>query len=58
MEKENDFTDWTEAYNHIRRVFCMRCEATCNPDRKAFCVEQFLYIVENWELSNDPTRHL
>jgi hypothetical protein len=53
MENQNDFHDWTEAYNHIRRRFCERCEAKCSSERRTFCVEQFLYIAENWEITND-----
>ena len=53
MEKQNDFQDWTAAYNHIRNVFCRHCETECTEKHRAFCVEQFLYIVENWEISND-----
>lgn len=51
-KNENDFQDWTEAYNHIRRRFCDRCEAKCSTERRMFCIEQFLFIAENWEVAN------
>jgi hypothetical protein len=50
---KNDFNNWTEAYNHIKKIFCGRCEFNCTEYRKMFCIEQILYIVEHWEISND-----
>ena len=53
MEKIAEERDWIEKYLHIRNVFCGRCEAECTKERKLYCVEQFLYIIEMWEISND-----
>jgi hypothetical protein len=45
--------EWVDKYLQVKTIFCNRCEAECNKKRKLFCIEQFLYIVELWELSND-----
>jgi hypothetical protein len=45
--------NWTEKYLYVRNTFCERCDCRCNEKRKIFCIEQFLYIVEMWEISND-----
>lgn len=44
---------WIDAYLFIKNRFCQRCEFTCNHERKLLCIEQFLYITENWEIAND-----
>jgi phage terminase large subunit-like protein len=48
---ENDFVDWVDAFMHIRSVFCGRCTEKCTEYRKLFCIEQFLYIVQNWDIA-------
>jgi hypothetical protein len=53
---DGEHLTWMEVYLRIRREFCGRCEADCTAYRKAFCIEQFLWITEMWEVSNDPER--
>lgn len=48
------FNNWIEVFSFIKKTFCERCEINhCSNERYLFCIEQFLYIVENWEISND-----
>jgi len=51
MKKENKIFDWIEAYTVIKKIFCDKCNKECNKDKKLLCIEQFLYIVGNWELA-------
>lgn len=44
--------DWTEIYIKIKNTFCERCEIKkCDKNRRMFCAEQFLYITENYEIT-------
>ena len=44
---------WLGIYVRIKNIFCIRCERICTKKIKLICIEQFLTICENWELSNN-----
>jgi len=50
---ERNTGEWIDVYIDVRDKFCGRCDANCTPERKLYCIEQFLYITEMWELSCD-----
>ena len=51
MAKNTD--EWIIVFTKLREYYCTRCDFACNPDRRVFCMEQFLRIAEDWEVVND-----
>jgi hypothetical protein len=48
-----DFAHWTDAYLHLRQVFCGRCEDQCTDVRKLACIEMNLTIIEMAEVAEE-----
>ncbi len=49
---------WPDVYLFIRDSFCDNCEGECNVDKYLFCIDQFLYVTELWEISNDNEENI
>ena len=50
-EKNND--RWIRKYLIIKRTFCRHCLSKCTRDHKLYYIEEFLKIIEDWEISDD-----